>query len=571
MSYSRKTRAFLLGIILADGAAASAEAACGEASCVPAQGAYVSHFTGAGCTGTESYYLPYDGYAYQCRSWDGAGECGTIRRTVTNRSYRYNGTCYDAWPSGNTLSEFVTVYRGATSAPTLTGYTSCAWGSPDCNACVNGVQSALSSLRDHGDILGFHMSGAADVDWIGGNHWEGVQRLPTAGARYLAVSRAGAGLAFVVVEMGSRTSSGRRFRSNRLSPNAFFHNTAPPASDRIVWQQPNAPGFDHGGGMQAVGRVLAVPVENGTSSRVLFFDMANPASPVPLYTLDHSNVPQPSNPGNAGAVGVTRLADGRYLLVIAGNESASLDFYVSTTTSLLNPATQFTRFSTQASGFQGDYQNVNLVTQCDGRIFLVGTHNDTDIPSAGNDWACLHEVRNGAGNTVSLTSLGCKHLYCGYPTGSVGSVRHCNLDASGGIYIDSAKNLVLYGVEHDNDGPSGSVKLEEFRASRPSSCPTIQDAWVELYDDSGFKDRGLMIDYVDRLLENYDNYDQTEGFEDKTSAAKWCVPPGWRYRLYQHKNPCGGSFRDLTGAGEEDNFDDIGFGDEVSCSRWLQF
>lgn len=84
---------------------------CGEASCVPVQGTYISHFTGAGCTGTESYYLPYNGFAYSCRTWNGTGQCGTIHRTVTNRSYRYNGTCYDAWPSGNTLTDFVTIYR----------------------------------------------------------------------------------------------------------------------------------------------------------------------------------------------------------------------------------------------------------------------------------------------------------------------------------------------------------------------------------------------------------------------------------------------------------------------------
>jgi len=81
-----------------------------EANCVQAQAVYISHFTGAGCTGTESYYLPYDGYAYQCRTWNGTGRCGTIRRTMTNRSYRYNGTCYD-WQTPNTLNDFVTVYR----------------------------------------------------------------------------------------------------------------------------------------------------------------------------------------------------------------------------------------------------------------------------------------------------------------------------------------------------------------------------------------------------------------------------------------------------------------------------
>ena len=91
---------------------------CGEASCVSPDGNYISHFTGSNCDGTESYYLPYDGYAYQCRPDPSSGAvCGTIRRTVTNRSYRYLGQCYpNAWPSGNTLSDFVTVYRTSGSS-----------------------------------------------------------------------------------------------------------------------------------------------------------------------------------------------------------------------------------------------------------------------------------------------------------------------------------------------------------------------------------------------------------------------------------------------------------------------
>ncbi|HYG65039.1 MAG TPA: PKD domain-containing protein [Thermoanaerobaculia bacterium] len=91
---------------------------CGEASCNAAQSAYISHFTGSNCTGTESYYLPYSSFGYQCRPHDGDGECGTIQRTVTNRSYRdSSGNCYNAWPNGNPLSNFVTVYRTAWSPP----------------------------------------------------------------------------------------------------------------------------------------------------------------------------------------------------------------------------------------------------------------------------------------------------------------------------------------------------------------------------------------------------------------------------------------------------------------------
>jgi len=88
---------------------------CGEGSCVSPDGQYISHFTGANCDGTESYYLPYDGYGYQCRPYPNSSAlCGTVHRTVTNRSYRYAGQCYpNAWPSGNTLSDFVTVYRSS--------------------------------------------------------------------------------------------------------------------------------------------------------------------------------------------------------------------------------------------------------------------------------------------------------------------------------------------------------------------------------------------------------------------------------------------------------------------------
>jgi hypothetical protein len=89
------------------------QSSCGESTCVSPDGAYISHFTGSNCDGTESYYLPYDSYGYQCRPDSSTGAlCGTVHNTVTNRSYRYNGQCYpNAWPSGNTLSDFVTVYR----------------------------------------------------------------------------------------------------------------------------------------------------------------------------------------------------------------------------------------------------------------------------------------------------------------------------------------------------------------------------------------------------------------------------------------------------------------------------
>lgn len=91
----------------------SGDGGCGEALCTPIVTAEIgSHFTGPGCTGTESYYTPYNGYDGIRRSWDGHGLAGTTLRTETNISFKApDGTCTDFWPSGNTLSDFVTIYR----------------------------------------------------------------------------------------------------------------------------------------------------------------------------------------------------------------------------------------------------------------------------------------------------------------------------------------------------------------------------------------------------------------------------------------------------------------------------
>jgi PKD repeat protein len=161
-----RQRGFGIAWLVVAGAAVwsgAAHAACGEASCVPAQGAYISHFTGSNCTGTESYYLPYDNYGYQCRPWDGSGNCGTIHRTVTNRSYKYNGQCYNAWPSGNTLSDFVTVYRDVTYNPIACGYASSSGGTAPVGVWFYGT---CSYDPDGGSITNYEWDyGDGFVDW----------------------------------------------------------------------------------------------------------------------------------------------------------------------------------------------------------------------------------------------------------------------------------------------------------------------------------------------------------------------------------------------------------------------
>jgi hypothetical protein len=485
----------------------------------------------------------------------------------------------------------------AADAPPLQGWGPCAWGSADCNVCVPDAVDAVNRLRDHGDIMGFHMNGAPDVTMS--KHWQGVQRLMGGGGRFLAVSRSlpdeDTDVGFVIVEMGSRNDEGVRFRSNKLDPDRFFEFTPPPLEDGVAAIVPHEPGFTHAGGMQALGNVLAVPFEDGGTSKVVFYDVGDPRHPVRLANdVDHV---VDGGSSEAGTATLGKLADGRFLLIIGRADANILDFYVSTGTDLRT--TGYERFTTWDEDDVvselcgpfgcmcgllgtdcefGNYQNVNLVQQCDGTLYLAGTHASS-VLGAGADFVDLYRLENGTGNAVLITKVAKRHLFCSYR-----GFTHCEGDAAGGLYVDPAGQLLVYLTEHDNDGPiegfvppppllecagpACSVKLQEFRPIPHGTCTRIQDAWVELYDDAGFGDRSLMIDFVDRNRENYSNYDHVEDFEDRTSSVRWCLPPGATYRLWQDKEPCSGTHLDLAGSGALDEISDVG-SLEPSCSQWL--
>lgn len=80
----------------------------------PVQGAYISHFTEANCTGQENYYTKYFNSDGIRRSWDGQGTVGSIIYTATTKSWKGNdGMCHNDWTTApyNTLDGFVRIYR----------------------------------------------------------------------------------------------------------------------------------------------------------------------------------------------------------------------------------------------------------------------------------------------------------------------------------------------------------------------------------------------------------------------------------------------------------------------------
>lgn len=450
----------------------------------------------------------------------------------------------------------------------------CAWGQPDCNRCVPDAAASVNNLRDHGDVLGFYPQGDPVTS---ANHWQGIQRLAVGDGRYLAVSQSGSARAFHVVEMGSRNTTGARLRSNRLTPGLNYPDTGPPGSDRVVLETalPAGMSYNHAGGMQSVGKLLAVPLEGGSNPRglALVYDLGNPQAPLLL------NASRYSDTAEAGTASLAKLNDGRFLLIIGRGNANTLEFYLSrgniadnNPTELFDPVDIWNEgeLGSEIGDWEfGNYQSLNLITQCDGSLFLVGTHKNALV--GGEDWVDLFRLGTQGVSDAVITKVAKKHLYCGYPSpgASSGTQLQCNLDAAGGVYVDPAGQLIVYATEHDNDGPGGSVKMMEFRSIFPNAnCGSdIQQAFVELYDDSDFSDRGLTIDYPDRNLEDYSNFKRIEGFNDKTSAVRYCIPPGHFFRLYDDTG-FRDNYRDFYGSGSV-ILNQSGFSDKASSGRFL--
>ena len=219
------------------------------------------------------------------------------------------------------------------------------------------------------------------------------------------------------------------------------------------------------------------------------------------------------------------MTNGNYLLVVGRADSNILDFYISLAKNLGNPNFEMvdTWRERQLTGMDrefGNYQNLNLICQRDGQICLVGLHRNTKF-GPGADFADLFTITLSKTNRVSIRKIASRHIVC---------KEGGNFDAGAGVYLDGNNGLFVYAVDHWRR--DGKIKLNEFRpvpASVTTPITSLNRAWIELYDDKNFKDRSVIIDYVDRKLRNYENYDAVEEFEDKASSVKWLVPRGRQY------------------------------------------
>ncbi len=438
--------------------------------------------------------------------------------------------------------------------------------------CVEDAVGQFNALKHHGEVLGIH-KGSYRHGVSVTNHWQGIARLPADGGRRMVVSRSGRA-DLVVATLGSRDVGGGRLRSNKLARGKNTDKTRPPANDRFVMSAHDS-NYGHAGGIQAVGNVVAASFDQPTKShvdegKIAFFDLGGRRGRRLGYEISRDEA--------AGAVGMSQLHDGRYLVVVGGfHSNRSLDFYVSEGTDIENlefdrkarwsvltgdmPRSTIgdTHWPRDLANIQG-YQALNLITQCDGQLFMIGTHRTTPFSPGARDYADLWKLEGRTGR-VLLTKVAKKHMYCNWSK----SGQACDLAASGGAYVDPRGELMLYGTTHTNKGTGGSLPVGEYRhrdGNRLGQCGR-GEGWVELYDDDGFRDRSLVFDYRDRDREDLRRFKSHDGFNDKASSARWCLPAGCVATLHADTGHKGRTLR-LTGKGSISNLKSRNFGDETS-------
>ncbi|RMF60006.1 MAG: T9SS C-terminal target domain-containing protein [Calditrichaeota bacterium] len=512
--------------------------------------------------------------------------------------------------------------------PFLRGYLETPEGSEVCNPCVENAIEALNTLNSRGQSLGFNWG--ADYPTVAGagtqNHWQGIQRLPARGLDfpYLVVcsshrdfilsggeiEQISGPARFAIVELASRSATTGRLRSNRLRFGKLTREVRPADKDRIVLGQIISREYDHPGGMQMVGSYLLVGTDGNIGhdrNTALFtlWDLSNPLEPRQVWD------PRWELPGrNANSVGITRLADGNYLMVRALGDAKELEFYILDSDLETSPAsyhdgTPWDRWRhkelrsellkpdgsldlkwADLGGIFGDagYQNTSIVTECGtGKLYLVASHGRRPGGLGGSDFVDLYRLDvpvehpdPDADNTgVIITKVAHRQLFPGQNAGT----RQGDLQAAAGTYISPDHKLYFYATEHGATGEGRFVTMIEFAPEVPRErAHTLDEAYVELFSEPNFDGRSIFLDYVDRRLRDYHDFGNIEEFDDLAASAIFAIPPGAELRVFAERNESG-AYLDLVGTGQAvriADFDSLLMSDgqtashRISSAKWIE-
>ncbi|HET6564302.1 MAG TPA: hypothetical protein VFG52_02715, partial [Xanthomonadales bacterium] len=491
-------------------------------------------------------------------------------------------------------------------------------GSYDGLFVLEDAVTQVATLKHHGEALAWRNledSGAPDPNIT--EHYQGLSRYPSPADRpvfYVSQSHDDGGY-ITVVEFGSRGSDGERLRSNLQQVGNDTEEAMPPSSDKWIRSirldgsfsagGVTLPGYFHPGGSAVIDGFLLVPADqplddSSPTGVIIVFDLSNPLDPQPARF-------QPLAHG-IDNLAVTKRANGSY--VIWTNGDGGNDIHIYTTAPGANLGTAALTLahvwddSTELTGQSwptgtGAHQSSTFLLEPDGELYLLGMRHPGGAPFAGSDYIDLYRVTDTLPSGFSLQFLGDRNLFCVYDGGGgLADMRICNMAAASGTYVSPTGELILYSMPHDDeDGfDIDSARRAEFRhrdVLRPnnrllSATPdaggpyTTQEggnvqlngavpelsppAFIELYDDTGWSDRSIVVDYQDRALLELNNFNNLDGFNDKASSIRWRLPLGVTALLREDDSYAGDNFP-LLANGTLQTISDLGsagFGDKTS-------
>lgn len=300
-------------------------------------------------------------------------------------------------------------------------------------------------------------------------HRQGISRLVIEEGRdagnyfIVTASTHGSLPGFEVVRIGRGVTPGPLGRQSDHLGRAPTHN-------RIVnWvahdNQSSHTNYNHAGGVQVIGRIAVVAfeayrVDDPSDAGFRMWNL-EPRFPQASELVQRENESTHGSVKHAGSVGITQLDDGRYLVMVFGRHAREVEVFTTEEPFLSFDADDWRSLGAwdvsvkegtlpEGARWYG-YQNTQLLSQCDGGLFMLGSVN-----ANGNDWVHLYQVTlDPLSSQPTFTRVAERHLFC--DSERTRGREFCTLKAGGGPYVDPAGRLSFYAVERHSCVAGGCI------------------------------------------------------------------------------------------------------------------
>jgi hypothetical protein len=291
----------------------------------------------------------------------------------------------------------------------------------DTNLVLDDVQTAFNSVSPTPREL---LCKQGDFVIPAGGHFQGIQQATIDGRRFAIISASSDYDSYLVLA-------------------ALDDSAAQPVLLNRLLGRP----FKHAGGFQVLGDYLAVGIEDNTakdSSKIWILELSQLSGserPRPIVEIERRGAYKRAT---AGAVGIAKLG-GRHLLLVATWDSATIDIYTSNGKTFGDRALEFRLHETwdankaDISDWSDQsfaaYQNINLVVDRKGSVFMVGFAR-----TAAGNVADLFELKlDGSVPTAErLEKLGRRLFDC----------RKTDFGSGSGLAITGSGKLLILSCGH---------------------------------------------------------------------------------------------------------------------------